>query len=49
MSALAYMHANHIVHRDIKAENFLLVTNDFNTQIKMIDFGLSKNIDPANY
>ena len=42
MSALSYLHACNIVHRDIKPENFLLMKNDFDSTIKMIDFGLAK-------
>ncbi len=35
-SAMAYLHKNHMAHRDIKLENILL---DKNNQIKIIDFG----------
>jgi serine/threonine protein kinase len=42
MSAIAYMHEKGIVHRDLKAENLLLVDNseDYPT-VKLIDFGFS--------
>ena len=52
-SALKYLHAAKISHRymllcilyvrDIKPENFLLKNKDDITNVKMIDFGLSKD------
>lgn len=42
-SALMYLHQNNISHRDIKPENFLLKYKADITNIKMIDFGLSKD------
>jgi len=39
LSAIKHMHANGIVHRDIKLENILLTSEG---EIKIIDFGLSK-------
>ncbi|XP_044264957.1 serine/threonine protein kinase OSK1-like isoform X1 [Tribolium madens] len=38
-SALAHMHSYGIVHRDLKMENVML--NSSQTQIKIVDFGLS--------
>jgi len=43
LSALNYLHQNKISHRDIKPENFMLQTKGDPSQIKMIDFGLSKD------
>lgn len=42
MSAITYMHDRGVVHRDLKAENLLVVdpTADFPT-VKLIDFGFS--------
>ncbi len=43
ISVISYCHNHNICHRDIKPENILLIddTNDFNNNIKVIDFGLS--------
>ena len=42
MHALAYCHSMNVVHRDLKPENFLFATPGPNSDIKLIDFGLSK-------
>ena len=42
MSAINYCHSNKIVHRDLKPENLLLATQDENSPIKVIDFGMSR-------
>ncbi|KAL7513374.1 hypothetical protein ACHAXN_010425 [Cyclotella atomus] len=42
LEAVAYLHANEIVHRDIKPENILFESNDEDSAIKLIDFGLSR-------
>ena len=39
INALNYLHENGIAHRNLKLDNILLTKN--NTQIKLIDFGLS--------
>ena len=43
ISVISYCHSQNICHRDIKPENILLIndSNDFNNNIKVIDFGLS--------
>ena len=42
--ALQYLHSQNISHRDIKPENFMLAKPDNLKCIKMIDFGLSKQL-----
>ena len=41
MSAVAYCHEKGIVHRDLKLENILFVTEEPDSPIKIIDFGFS--------
>ncbi len=40
IKALAYIHSNKIVHRDIKAENVLIRKDNNNYIVKIIDWGL---------
>jgi calcium-dependent protein kinase len=44
ITAISYCHNQGICHRDIKLENVLFLTNQKNSPIKLIDFGLSKYI-----
>jgi serine/threonine protein kinase len=46
MSAVAYMHAHNVCHRDIKFENIMFESNAPDAEIKLIDFGLSKAYSP---
>jgi len=46
LEAVQYMHSNGIAHRDLKPEN-LLVSGTDNDQIKVTDFGLSKDFGEA--
>ncbi|EUD65896.1 CAMK protein kinase [Plasmodium inui San Antonio 1] len=41
--ALEYLHSRNIIHRDIKAENFLF-KNKNTKSIKLIDFGMAKKV-----
>ena len=44
--AIYYVHSYGIAHRDIKPENILLTGEDDNTDIRLMDFGLSKIVGP---
>jgi serine/threonine protein kinase len=46
-TALYYMHSFGIVHRDLKPENILMASNDDNSNVKIVDFGLSKTFGPG--
>lgn len=45
-SALYYMHSYGISHRDLKLENILMVENTEESELKIVDFGLSKILGP---
>ena len=42
LSAVGYMHAKKVIHRDLKLENLLLSSTAEASEIKIIDFGFSK-------
>ncbi|UKK00739.1 calmodulin-domain protein kinase [Theileria orientalis] len=44
LSGVCYLHKNRIVHRDLKPENLLLETEEPNSRIKIVDFGLSARL-----
>ena len=41
--SIRYIHSKGIIHRDLKLENFLFSTTSADSELKMIDFGLSKH------
>lgn len=46
-TALYYIHSFGIAHRDIKPENILMKDNTENSEVKLVDFGLSKTFGPG--
>lgn len=46
LSALEYLHSFDIVHRDIKAENFLFRDKNVASSLVLIDFGMSARVLP---
>ena len=46
LSAISFMHSRHIVHRDLKYENCLFANKSPRSEVKLIDFGLSKAYSP---
>jgi len=48
-SAIAYMHSKDVVHRDLKFENIMFESKDSNSEVKVIDFGLSKKFLPEEH
>jgi calcium-dependent protein kinase len=45
LEAINYCHKNGVCHRDLKPENFLFESKEDSSDIKVIDFGLSKILD----
>lgn len=44
LEAVGYLHSMKIVHRDLKPENMLFTEKGTNATLKLIDFGLAKEI-----
>jgi calcium-dependent protein kinase len=44
-SAIYYCHEHQVLHRDIKPENLMFVDDSEDSDLKVIDFGISKMID----
>ena len=45
LCALSYIHSQNIVHRDIKPENIICAVDNGKYDIKLIDFGLTDNVN----
>jgi len=43
LCSVRYLHSKGIIHRDLKLENFLFASRSADSELKMIDFGLSKH------
>ena len=46
-AGIYYLHTYGIVHRDLKPENILMVDKTETSDVKIVDFGLSKMIGPS--
>ena len=44
-AGLQVIHAEGVVHRDLKANNIMLVNSDGKTRVKLLDFGIAKLIN----
>lgn len=42
LSAIQHCHSNDIVHRDLKCENLLMLSDDSDSDVKLVDFGFAK-------
>jgi serine/threonine protein kinase len=48
-NGMIHAHSNGIVHRDLRPENIFLVEHEDNTNVvKIVDFGVAKNLKDAN-
>jgi calcium-dependent protein kinase len=48
ISAINHCHANNIAHRDLKPEKIMYVGKSDDSEVKIIDFGLSKKKGSRN-
>ena len=48
ISRIEFLHSRHLVHRDIKPDNFLIGLNQNKSQIYICDFGLCKRFEDQN-
>ena len=48
LDALAYSHARGLIHRDLKPDNILFVSQTEGGQLKLSDFGLAYAVDSSN-
>ncbi|XP_028409744.1 calcium/calmodulin-dependent protein kinase type II delta chain-like [Dendronephthya gigantea] len=45
LSALAYLHVNKIIHRDVKPDNIMLYQKEMSSVVKLVDFGLARRLE----
>ena len=46
-SGLCYCHNRDVVHRDVKPENFMFASGAAESDVKLIDFGISRTLKPG--
>lgn len=46
-AAIYYLHSYGILHRDLKLDNVLMVNDKEDSDVKIVDFGLSKILGPS--
>lgn len=49
LSSVKHLHEHGIVHRDLKPENFLMSDKSEGSEVKLIDFGLSKRFSSKDH
>eukprot|EP00931_Biecheleriopsis_adriatica_P118396 TRINITY_DN93812_c0_g1_i1.p1 TRINITY_DN93812_c0_g1~~TRINITY_DN93812_c0_g1_i1.p1 ORF type:complete len:396 (+),score=83.66 TRINITY_DN93812_c0_g1_i1:95-1282(+) len=47
LAGIAYLHHHHIIHRDIKCDNYLLKSRSTGSPLKLIDFGFACKVEPG--
>ncbi len=46
-TAIFYLHSYGIIHRDLKLDNIMMVDESEDSDVKIVDFGLSKMVGPG--
>ena len=44
LQAIAYLHSMQVVHRDVKPENLLFVSTDKDSELRLVDFGIARQL-----
>jgi len=49
LDSVLYLHERRVVHRDIKAQNFIFRGTEANSELVLIDFGMATHLDTDEY